>query len=176
MIPEEELLTDTEVESALRSLHLQFLPTPHPSTWLLPFVDPSTGTADLLGVENGRGNPAFISVFLTLVQVRDENRQCILRALSLANGQLALVKFVLTDDGTVAISVPVPRLRALFQSQMLKHALQSVLAAAAFIRPILTACHERTSEDIEEIFEKRVAEVSGKPPNIIPPRPRTWKP
>ena len=166
-MPNGAFISDQRVEEYLTQLGLAFHPGRHPGTWLLPFHNPDEGTDTLVIVENGQANENFLSVFTTLTAM-GEARGCAEKALALANGFIAVAKYVLTGDGNVQVRSAALRGEDQISPEMLRNVIQVVLVAARFIRPILQACHR--GEDPEEAFERRVGEVTGASFQIGPPR------
>ena len=166
-MPNGTFISDQQVEEYLTLLGLAFHPGRHPSTWLLPFHDPNEGTDTLVIVENGQANERFLSVITPSIAM-GEAISSAEKALALANGFIAVAKYVLRDDGTVHVRSAVLRGEDQICPEMLRNAIQVVVMAAKFIRPILQACLR--GEDPEKAFEKRVSEVTGPGFQIGPPR------
>jgi len=165
-MPNGAFIPDQRVEEYLAQLGLVFHPGRHPGTWLLPFHDPDEGTHTLVIMENGQANENFLSVFTTLTAMVGA-RSSAEKALALANGFVAVAKYVLIDD-RVLVRSAILRGEGQICPEMLRNAVQVVLAAAKFIRPILQACLQ--GEDPEKAFERRVGEVTGTGFQIGPPR------
>ncbi len=163
----EEFLSHEELEQHLRSMGLQFLPGPEEGTWALPFSDPSEGTTTLVLLASGRGNPRFISAQVALMQAT-QNRDCFHKALSLANGAMAIAKATIDGSGTAGVHTTLFRSRQLFHPEMLRHAVQSVVSAAGFIRPILKNCLDGRG-DLEGVFNRRLSEVAPGGTRLVPP-------
>ena len=166
-MPNGAFISDQRVEEYLAQLGLAFHPGRQPGTWLLPFHDPNEGTTTLVILENGQANENFLSVFTTLTNMK-EGTGCTKKALALANGFIALAKYILREDGNAIAHTAILRREDQICPDMLRNAIQVVVVAAKFIRPILQACLR--GDDPEEAFEERVSEVMRKGPRIAPPR------
>jgi len=166
-MPNGTFISEQQVEEYLAQLNLAFHPGRRPSTWLIPFHDLHEGTDTLVIVENGQANERFLSVFTPLTDM-GEATSCAEKALALANGFIAVAKYGLMGDGTVQVRSAALRGEDQVCPEILRNAIQAVVMAAKFIRPILQACLR--GEDPEEAFERRVAEVTKEGPQIGPPR------
>jgi len=163
----DDCLTNEEVEQSMRALGLNFLPAPQQGTWAVPFTNPQNGITTLVIVNNGLGNPGYIGASVALMQV-SQGLDCVHKALSLMNGALALAKACVSGNEVAGVSALAPRHRKLFQQEMLRHAVNSALAAANFLRPILQSCLEGDG-NVEDVFARRLEEMGQAGPRLAPP-------
>lgn len=158
-MPNGKLLTDEEVEQCFREIGWRFLPGPRSGIWLLPFTDLRQGFVDMVTVDNGQSNPGFIGVHVVMARVGN-NRSCVFKALALANGTLALVALSVDSDGDIIARAAVPRVREMFNCQMLRHAVGAVLSGVRFVRPILQCCLQNENCNVEDVFRRRLGELT----------------
>jgi hypothetical protein len=154
-VPNGEFLTSEQLEGCFRALGWRWLSGPLPETWILPFRSAERSTVEMIIVDNGQANPNFIGVILPVMK-GTQNRDCVQKALALANGVLGLVKICIDNDGDVTAHVCVPRQQGLFRCPMLRHAVEAVLLGAAFIRPILDCCLKDEHCDVEAALRSRL--------------------
>lgn len=169
-------ITDEEIEQGFRANGWNGFFRPRERYWVLPFQNPDRVVGYQVHLENGLVNENFIGVRIVLLQAQ-RNQDCLHKALSLMNGQLGVVKFVI-EDGAVVVRTAFPRRRALFTPEKLRQTLQNavegVLMGAEFARPILECCVQDKNCDPEEAFRRRMTELGqgGPGPGLAPPPER----
>lgn len=169
-MPNGQWVTNEEVEGCLRGLGLPFLMGPQSGLWVLPWRDPEKGESYMLIVDNGRAAEGYIVIHNIMMRV-SRNHDCVHKALNLVNGCIALATVVMDRDNDVIIRSVMPRLRPLFNCEMLRHALGAVLAARNLARPVVDCCMNNENCDPEAALRQRLRELGVEAPGIAPPRP-----